>query len=80
LTSKQTYIALGNLVSAAASLRIDATPMEGFNPAEFNEILGLTEQGLSASVIAVAGYRHEEDAAQHNKKVRKPNEELFINL
>jgi nitroreductase len=79
-TSKQTYLALANLISAAAELRIDVTPMEGFEPEAFNEILGLKEKGLNASVIAAIGYRHEEDQTQLYKKVRKTNEELFINL
>jgi len=79
-TSKQTYIALGNLLSAAAELKIDATPMEGFEAEQVNEILGLKELGLNASLIATLGYRHEEDATQHYAKVRKSNEELFINL
>lgn len=79
-TSKQTYLALGNLLNAAAELKIDATPMEGFEPEKVNAILGLNEKGLNASLIATIGYRHEEDATQHNKKVRKSKEELFINL
>ena len=79
-TAKQTYIALGNLLGAAAELKIDATPMEGFNAASFNEILGFDKLGLSASVIATVGYRHDEDDAQHHKKVRKSQEELFITL
>ena len=79
-TAKQTYIALGTLLSAAAELKIDATPMEGFNAAAFNEILGLDKLGLNASVIATVGYRHDEDDTQHYKKVRKSQEELFITL
>jgi len=79
-TSKQTYLALGNLLNAAAELQIDATPMEGFEPEKVNEILGLTKLGLNASLIATVGYRHEEDATQHNIKVRKSKQELFINL
>ncbi|MDR7371287.1 NAD(P)H-dependent oxidoreductase [Flavobacterium aquidurense] len=79
-TAKQTYIALGTLLSAASELKIDATPMEGFNAAAFNEILGFDKLGLNASVIATVGYRHEADDAQHYKKVRKSNEELFITL
>ncbi|SHG12705.1 Nitroreductase [Flavobacterium fluvii] len=78
--SKQTYLALGNLLNAAAELKIDVTPMEGFDPAQVNEILGLNELGLNASLIATVGYRHEEDATQHQKKVRKSNKELFITL
>ncbi|WP_396157398.1 NAD(P)H-dependent oxidoreductase [Flavobacterium sp.] len=79
-TSKQTYLALGNLLNAAAELRIDVTPIEGFEPEKVNEILGLKQLGLNASVLATIGYRHEEDATQHYAKVRKSNEELFINI
>ncbi|MDQ6470907.1 NAD(P)H-dependent oxidoreductase [Flavobacterium sp. LHD-80] len=79
-TAKQTYIALGTLLAAAAELKIDATPMEGFNAAQFNEILGFDKLGLNAAVIAAVGYRHDEDDAQHYKKVRKSQEELFITL
>jgi nitroreductase len=78
--SKQTYLALGNLLNAAAELKIDVTPMEGFDPAQVNEILGFTKLGLNASLIAPIGYRSEDDATQHLKKVRKSNEELFITL
>lgn len=79
-TSKQTYLALGNLLNAAAELEIDVTPMEGFEPEKYNEILKLSEQNLNASLVATAGYRHEEDTNQHVKKVRKSKEELFITL
>ena len=79
-TAKQTYIALGTLLAAAAELKIDATPMEGFNAAAFNEILGFDKLGLNASVIATVGYRHGEDDTQHYKKVRKSHEELFITI
>ena len=79
-TSKQTYLALGNLLNAAAELKIDVTQMEGFNPAQVNEILGLEKLGLNASLMATIGYRHVEDATQHYKKVRKSTEELFITL
>ncbi|MBF2707846.1 NAD(P)H-dependent oxidoreductase [Flavobacterium soyangense] len=78
--SKQTYLALANLLNAAAELKIDVTPMEGFVPAKVNEILGLEALGLNASLLATVGYRHEEDATQYYKKVRKSNEELFITL
>ena len=79
-TSKQTYLALGNLLNAAAELKIDVTPMEGFVPAQVNEILGFDKLGLNASLLAPIGYRSTEDATQHLKKVRKSNEELFITL
>lgn len=79
-TSKQTYLALGNLLNAAAELRIDVTPMEGFEPEKVNEILKLSEQNLNASLIAAIGYRSDEDATQHYAKVRKPLNQLFINI
>lgn len=79
-TSKQTYLALGNLLNAAAELKIDVTPIEGFEPEKVNEILGLAALGLNASLLATIGYRHEDDASQHYVKVRKSNKELFINL
>ncbi|WP_264530969.1 NAD(P)H-dependent oxidoreductase [Flavobacterium sp. N502540] len=79
-TAKQTYIALGTLLSAASELKIDATPMEGFNAAAFNEILGFDKLGLNTSVIATVGYRHDEDETQHYKKVRKSHENLFITI
>ena len=76
-TSKQTYLALGNLINASAELKIDVTPMEGFDAEKYNDILGLTQLGLNASLVAPAGYRHEDDSTQHSQKVRKPIEELF---
>ncbi|MEC5148185.1 NAD(P)H-dependent oxidoreductase [Chitinophaga sp. 212800010-3] len=74
--SKQAYLALGTLLTAAAAENIDACPMEGFDAAKYNEILGLKDKGLAAVVIAAVGFRAEDDVMQHAKKVRKPMEEL----
>ncbi|MCM4164105.1 MULTISPECIES: NAD(P)H-dependent oxidoreductase [unclassified Arenibacter] len=76
-TSRQTYIALGNLLSAAADLKIDTCPMEGFDNAQFNEILGLKEKGLNTAVLVAIGYRSREDETQHYKKVRKKKKNLI---
>ncbi|MEC8830892.1 MAG: NAD(P)H-dependent oxidoreductase [Bacteroidota bacterium] len=76
-TAKQAYIAFGNLMQAAAELKIDTCPMEGFEPEKYNEILGLNEKNLNAAVVLAVGYRSEEDATQHLPKVRKSKEELF---
>ncbi|MEZ4970072.1 MAG: NAD(P)H-dependent oxidoreductase [Flavobacteriaceae bacterium] len=76
-TARQTYIALGNLLSAAADLKIDTCPMEGFDSDQFNEILGLKEKGLNAAVLVAIGYRSREDKTQHYKKVRKNKENLI---
>jgi len=74
---KQTYLALANLLTACAELGIDACPMEGFEPEQYNEILGLDAMGLNAALIAPIGYRSPEDHTQFRKKVRKPQELLF---
>ena len=76
-TSKQTYIALGQVLLSCALLKIDATPMEGFDKDKLNELLDLTSQGLSASLLCPIGIRHPEDANITAKKVRKTKEDLF---
>lgn len=75
-SSKQAYIALGTLLTAAAVENIDACPMEGFDAAKYDEILGLKEKGLAAVVTAAIGFRADDDVMQHAKKVRKPITEL----
>lgn len=74
---KQTYLAISNLLAACAELKIDACPMEGFEADKYNEILGLSEKGLNASLIAPVGYRAINDHTQFSVKVRKPVEKLF---
>ncbi|UJH91135.1 NAD(P)H-dependent oxidoreductase [Antarcticibacterium sp. 1MA-6-2] len=76
-TAKQAYIALGNLLSAAANMKIDTCPMEGFNAEEFDNLLNLKEKGLKTTVIAPIGYRSVEDQTQFVPKVRKSKKQLF---
>lgn len=76
--AKQTYISLGILLQTAASLNIDATPMEGFNATRVDEILDLKSKNLRTVLMCPIGYRHEDDAAQHYQKVRKPMEQIFL--
>lgn len=78
--AKQVYLALGNLMQAAAELKIDTCPMEGFEAEAYNTILNLTDKNLSASVVVPVGYRSDEDQTQHLAKVRKSNQELFTHL
>ena len=78
--AKQAYIALGFLLQTAALQNIDACPMEGFNAAKFDEILGLSEKNLKSVVIATVGFRAEDDAFQFYKKVRKTKSDLFIHI
>lgn len=79
-TTRQAYLALGNALQAAAELKIDTCPMEGFEPEKYNEILGLTTKNLNAAVVLAIGYRSVEDETQHYAKVRKSTEELFTHL
>lgn len=75
-TARQTYIALGTLVSAAAALGVDATPMEGFDPAQYDAILGLREKGYRAVAAVALGFRSPDDKYGYLPKVRFPREEL----
>lgn len=80
-SSKQAYIGLGTALIAAAELKVDATPMEGFNPEIFNEVLGLTEKNLHASVIISLGYRDAaNDYLASMSKVRLPIDEFSTKL
>lgn len=78
--ARQCYIALGFFLSAAAQLGIDACPMEGFQPEKYDEILGLTQRGLRAAVIATAGYRKADDKYAAAAKVRFPVDEVVIRV
>jgi nitroreductase len=75
-TVRQAYIALGNLLTCAALLGVDACPMEGFVPAEFDRILGLTGQGLRSAVACALGYRSPGDKDASAPKVRFPRSQL----
>lgn len=78
-TARQAYIAFGVALVAAAELGVDATPMEGFNPAALDAILGLEAQNLSSVTILALGYRNEEaDYLAKAPKVRKALTDLVI--
>lgn len=78
--TRQAYIALGVLITAAAIEQIDVAPMEGFDPARFDSILGLSEKNLTSVVIAGIGFRSPEDQAAAAKKVRFDTEDVVIEL
>lgn len=78
--ARQTYIALGVFLSAAAMMGVDACPMEGFQPEKYDEILGLKEKRLSAVVIATAGYRSAEDKYAEAAKVRFDARDVVIRV
>ena len=76
-SDKQAYIGLGTALIAAAELQVDATPMEGFDPKLFDDVLGLSEKGLHASVIISLGYRDAaNDYLASMPKVRLPINEF----
>ena len=78
--SKQTYIALGQLLFAAAALDIDSTAIEGYDAEKMDEILGLKAQGLKSIVVASLGYRAPNDANALRPKSRLPKAQLFTFL
>lgn len=79
--AKQAYISFSMAIAAAAEQKIDATPMEGFDPAALDELLDLPGKGLKSAVILALGYRDEaNDWLVNMKKVRKADDLLFINL
>lgn len=79
--ARQAYIALGSGLIAAATERVDATPIEGFNAAALDEILDLPAKGLHSIALMALGYRDaEKDFLSKAVKVRRPRKELFIEL
>ncbi|MDJ0726807.1 MAG: NAD(P)H-dependent oxidoreductase [Prochloraceae cyanobacterium] len=75
-STKQVYIALGQFMTSAAMLEIDTCPMEGFIPAKYDEILGLTETRYSSVVLCPAGYRADDDKYATLPKVRFSTEKV----
>ena len=78
--TRQAYIALGNFLTSAALLGIDTCPMEGIEPARYDEILGLAEQGYQTVVVAPAGYRAATDKYASLPKVRYAAEEVITHV
>jgi nitroreductase len=77
--ARQSYIAFATAIAAAAEERVDATPMEGFNNANLDVLLGLKEKGLRSITLLPLGYRDaENDWLAKFPKVRRQKENLFI--
>jgi nitroreductase len=76
--AKQAYIAFSQGITAAVLQEVDSTPIEGFDPAALDEILGLKDKGLKSCVVLSLGYRNiENDWLASLKKVRKSKEDLI---
>ncbi|CAG9295053.1 oxygen-insensitive NAD(P)H nitroreductase [Celerinatantimonas diazotrophica] len=74
---KQTYIALGCLLTHAALLGIDATPMEGIDFAALDQELGLNERDLTSIVVVSLGYHSDKDFNAQLPKSRLSKEQVF---
>ena len=79
--ARQTYIALGLSLAQAAELRVDSTPVEGFDNTVVDEILELKKHGLKSVSLMYVGYADSpKDWIAPMKKVRTPKEEFVIEL
>jgi nitroreductase len=79
--ARQAYIGFGASVIAAAFEEVDATPMEGFDAAAVDEILGLKAKGLKSVTIMPLGYRQAEgDWLVNLAKVRRPREQFVTEV
>ncbi len=76
--AKQAYIGLGIVLATAALEKIDASPMEGFDANQFDEILGLKELNLKSVVVVALGHRAENDTYATLPKVRMSLANLVI--
>lgn len=76
----QAYLALGTLLTVCATEEIDACPMEGFEPEKYDEYLGLEDKNLRSVLVLPVGYRSEDDLFSSMKKVRRPLEEVIIDI
>jgi nitroreductase len=76
----QVYIALGQLMTSAAVLGVDACPMEGIVHAEYDRILGLKNTGFATTVACAMGYRSDDDKYAELPKVRYSGDKILANL
>ncbi|MBC7429949.1 MAG: NAD(P)H-dependent oxidoreductase [Bacteriovorax sp.] len=76
--ARQAYIALGNFMTAAATLGVDTCPFEGIEPQKYDDILGLTGTGWKTVCACPAGYRAVDDKYAEALKVRFDAKDLII--
>ncbi len=79
--AKQAYIGFSMAIAAAAFEGVDTTPMEGFDAAALDTLLGLNEKGLKSVLLLPIGYRDaDKDWLVNLKKVRKSKEEFITEI
>ena len=76
----QAYLSLGTLLTVCATEEIDACPMEGFEPDKYDELLNLEAHNLKSVLALPVGYRAEDDMFSEFKKVRRPLDEVIIEV
>ena len=79
-TARQAYIGLGLAIAQAAELRVDTTPMEGFDNAELDDLLDLKAKGMKSVLMLPLGFRNAEDWLAPMKKVRNPMKDVATKL
>ena len=75
--TRQVYIALGQFMACAAIMGVDTCPMEGIDPAKYDEELGIAAQGYRTVVACAAGYRSPDDKYAATPKVRFKTEDVI---
>jgi len=78
--AKQAYLALGNLLTVCALEEIDACPIEGFEPKEYDRFLNLTEKGLQSVLVLAVGYRADDDVFSSMAKVRRGTDKVILEM
>jgi nitroreductase len=71
---------MGQLLTAAALLGVDACPMEGFDPTQYDELLGVRKDGYATLAAVALGYRAEADKYATLPKVRYTKAEVLKTL
>ncbi|MBA4119676.1 MAG: NAD(P)H-dependent oxidoreductase [Isosphaera sp.] len=79
-SAKQLYMAGGVLLTAAALLGVDACPLEGIDPAKYDQVLGLEARRLHALFAVALGYRAADDKHARAAKARLPEGDMFVRL
>jgi nitroreductase len=78
--ARQAFIALGTFMTAAAAIGLDTCPLEGIEPAKYDEILGLSALGYQTVVACASGYRAHDDRYAQVPKVRFATEDVVLHL
>lgn len=78
--TRQVYIALGQLMTAAAVMGIDTCPLEGISASDYNDVLDLKDSGYTTAVACALGYRSSSDSYANAKKARFPADDLITHV